>query len=116
MAHFAKVENGIVTNVLVVDNEHEHNGEEYLNSIGLDGRWIQTSYNGNIRRVYAGIGYEYLEDVDAFRSPAPYQSWVFDFDAWTWQSPIPYPTDGKDYQWNEDAGDWVEVDVDTPTL
>jgi hypothetical protein len=110
MAHFAKVENGIVTNVLVVDNEHEAYGEEYLNELGLNGRWIQTSYNHKFRKKFAGIGDEYLETEDAFRDPAPFASWVFDFDAWAWKAPIQYPTDGKDYQWDEDAGDWVEVE------
>lgn len=69
MAHFAKVENGIVTNVIVVDNEHEAYGEEYLNSLGLEGRWIQTSYNSRIRGKYAAIGYSYDEAKDKFVSP-----------------------------------------------
>lgn len=70
MAHFAKIENGIVTNVVVVDNEHEANGQEYLNSLGLDGTWIQTSYNGNIRGKYAAIGDTYDSNADEFVSPA----------------------------------------------
>lgn len=69
MAHFAKVENGIVTQVLVVGNEHEANGEEYLNSIGIEGTWIQTSYNNNFRGVFAGIGYSYDEVNDEFVAP-----------------------------------------------
>ena len=71
MAHFARIENGIVTNVLVVDNEHEANGQEYLNSLGLDGTWLQTSYNHNIRGKFAGIGDIYDEVNDIFVSPAP---------------------------------------------
>jgi len=69
MAHFAKIEEGIVTQVVVVDNEHEENGEEYLNSLGLEGRWVQTSYNGNFRGKYAGIGDEYDEENDVFVGP-----------------------------------------------
>lgn len=69
MAHFAKVENGIVTQVVVVDNEHEANGQEYLNSLGLEGTWIQTSYNNNFRGKYAGIGDIYDEEQDIFVTP-----------------------------------------------
>jgi hypothetical protein len=71
MAHFAKIENGIVTNVLVVDNEHETDGQAYLNSLGLEGKWVQTSYNGNIRGVYASIGFTYDEENDVFIAPEP---------------------------------------------
>jgi hypothetical protein len=69
MAHFAKIEDGIVTNVVVVDNEHEENGEEYLNSLGLEGRWVQTSYNANFRGKYAAIGDTYDEVADEFVGP-----------------------------------------------
>lgn len=69
MAHFAKIENNIVTQVVVVDNEHEANGQEFLNSLGLDGTWIQTSYNGNIRGKFAGIGDTYDSVADVFISP-----------------------------------------------
>jgi len=71
MAHFAKIENGIVTSVLVVDNEHEANGQEYLNGLGLEGTWVQTSYNGNMRGKYAGIGDTYDAELDVFVSPEP---------------------------------------------
>lgn len=69
MAHFAKIEDGIVTQVVVVDNEHEADGEAYLNSLGLDGAWVQTSYNGNIRSKYAAIGDTYDSVADVFVSP-----------------------------------------------
>jgi hypothetical protein len=59
MTHFAKIEEGIVTQVVVVSDEHEADGESYLNSLGLEGAWIQTSYNGTIRKIFAGIGYSY---------------------------------------------------------
>jgi len=71
MAHFAKIENGIVTTVLVVDNEHEANGQEYLNGLGLEGTWVQTSYNANMRGKYAGIGDTYDAELDVFVSPEP---------------------------------------------
>ena len=69
MAHFAKIEAGIVTQVVVVDNEHEADGEAYLNSLGLEGTWVQTSYNGNIRGKYAGIGDTYYAELDIFKAP-----------------------------------------------
>ena len=69
MAHFAKIEDGIVTQVVVVDNEHEADGEAYLNSLGLEGTWVQTSYNGNIRGKYAAIGDTYDSVADVFVSP-----------------------------------------------
>lgn len=69
MAHFAKIEDGIVTQVVVVDNEHEVNGEAYLNSLGLEGSWVQTSYNGNIRGKFAGIGDTYDSIADVFITP-----------------------------------------------
>jgi hypothetical protein len=93
MAHFAKVENGIVTNVVVVDNEREAYGEQYLNDLGLEGTWIQTSYHGNIRKEYATVGGEYLADHDAFRSPEPEGALGFDFDEWKWIMPEEQPTD-----------------------
>lgn len=70
MAHFAKIENGTVTEVLVVANEHEADGEAYLHSLGLDGKWVQTSYNANFRGKYAGIGDIYDAEQDIFISPA----------------------------------------------
>ena len=69
MAHFAKIEDGLVTNVVVVDNEHEIDGQAYLNSLGLEGTWVQTSYNGNIRGKFAGIGDTYDSVADVFISP-----------------------------------------------
>jgi len=69
MAHFAKIENGIVTDVVVVSNDHESDGEAYLNSLGLTGKWVQTSYNGNFRGKFAGLGDFYLEETDEFVSP-----------------------------------------------
>lgn len=69
MAHFANIENGVVTQVVVVDNEHETYGEQYLNDLGLAGTWVQTSYNNNFRGKYAAIGDSYDVELDEFISP-----------------------------------------------
>ena len=105
MAHYANVENGLVTSVLVVPDEHEHDGETYLNGLGLPGRWIQTSYNTRggvhygpdgepddgmpLRYNYAGIGFTYDEVRDAFIAPEPEPvaggGWILDDETLTWQ-------------------------------
>lgn len=113
MAHFAKVNSkNIVEQVLVVPDEQEHRGEEYLNELGLEGRWVQTSYNANIRKKFAGIGDEYLEKEDSFRSPSPFSSWVWKAKSWTWEAPTPKPDDGNDYSWDEDSTSWVIVEAE----
>ena len=107
MAHFAKIENNIVTEVLVVSNELEHRGADFLaNDLGLGGTWIQTSYNSNIRKQYAGIDFIYDAINDVFIAPQPFASWSLDqnFD---WQPPTPMPTEGKWY-WDEDSLSWLE--------
>lgn len=109
MAHFAKIENGIVTNVVVVDNTHEANGQEYLNSIGLEGRWVQTSYNANFGKKFAAIGDTYVASTGNFKPAKPFSSWKFDEENWYWIAPKSCPNDGKLYTWNEDAKDWVEI-------
>jgi hypothetical protein len=108
MAHFAKIENGLVTEVIVVDNIHEATGEEYLNSIGLVGRWVQTSYNANFGKKFAAIGDTYVASTGNFKPAKPWTSWKFDDEAWNWVAPKAYPTDGKSYQWNEESKDWLE--------
>ena len=70
---------------------------------------MQTSYNGNIRKRYAGVGYTYRTDLDAFITPKPYPSWTLDIDTADWKAPKPMPTDGKMYSWDEDAQNWIEV-------
>jgi len=117
MAHFAKIIDGIVTEVLVVSDEHENNGESFLNGIGLEGRWIQTSYNTSggqhsaggapLRYNYAGIGYTYDEARDAFIPPQPFPSWPLNEDTCLWEPPVPYPEDGNFYQWDESSTSWV---------
>ena len=109
MAHFAQIENNIVTQVLVVDNAQEHRGQEFLaNDLGLGGTWVQTSYNGNIRKNYAGIGYTYDQERDAFIAPKPYTKWVLNEETCIWEAPTPYPTDDKRYVWNDNRGEWEE--------
>jgi hypothetical protein len=115
MAHFAELgENNVVLRVIVVADRdtQDHTGQE-VESIGaefcrnlLGGTWKKTSYNGNIRKNYAGVGYVYDSVRDAFISPRPFPSWELDEDTCRWRAPIDYPTDGEQYRWNEDAGAW----------
>jgi hypothetical protein len=93
MAHFAKVVDSIVENVIVVPNEHEANGQEWLNSIGLDGTWVQTSYNHRIRKHFAGIGFSYDEERDAFIPPKPSEDAVLDEATCTWILPTETPAE-----------------------
>lgn len=111
MAHFAEIdENNIVIRVLVVDNSQEHRGQEFLaNDVGLGGTWIQTSYNRNFRGNFAGIGYVYDPDLDAFYIPQPYPSWTLDTNNWIWVAPVAYPNDGLPYDWDEDSQQWIEI-------
>jgi hypothetical protein len=111
MAHFAEIdENNIVKQVLVVSNEQEHRGQEFLsNDLNLGGIWIQTSYNGNIRKNYAGIGYTYDPIRDAFIPPKPFNSWILNEDTCLWESLIPYPNDNKNYIWVEEELNWKEI-------
>jgi hypothetical protein len=114
MGHYAKIdENNVVTQVVVVDNkdmsdaagvEKEHIGAAHLEKI-LGGTWKQTSYNGNIRKNYAGIGYTYRSDIDAFVAPKPYASWILNANA-QWEAPVAMPTDGQMYSWDEATTSW----------
>lgn len=123
MAHFAELdENNVVTRVIVVANKDaaDANGNE-VESIGvafcqrlLGGNWVQTSYHGNIRKNYAGIGYTYDAAIDAFVPPQPYPSWVLNPDTAQWEAPVPMPTDGKMYSWDEATQSWVEVQAPAP--
>lgn len=109
MAHFAKLdENNIVTGVYVVGDEYELTYAEWRKEFGE--MYVQTSYNNRIRFNYAGIGYSYDEAKDAFIAPKPFNSWVLNENTCRWISPIAYPSDGKDYRWNEELGDWVTID------
>lgn len=117
MAHFCELDgNNVVTRVIVVANKDtaDANGNE-VESIGVafcqklfGGNWKQTSYNGSIRKNYAGIGYSYDAGRDAFISPQPYPSWVLDENA-DWEAPVPMPNDEKMYSWDESTQSWVEL-------
>jgi hypothetical protein len=118
MAHFAKLENNIVKQVIVVSNkdildengqESEQKGIDFCKSLfGQDTNWIQTSYNGNFRKNYAGIDYQYDQTRNAFIAPKPYPSWVLNDTTCNWEAPISIPTDGKAYTWNEETLTWIE--------
>jgi hypothetical protein len=114
MAHFAQIDNNnVVIQVLVVPNEEEHRGEEFLsNDLGLGGRFIQTSYNGNIRKMFAGIGYTYNETLDIFLPPKPFESWVLNETLGQWDPPIERPIvdEDKATMWHEDTQTWSVED------
>ncbi len=110
MAHFAKIESNIVTQVIVADTQ------EWCES-NLGGEWVQTSYNTQggvhtkggtaLRKNYAGIGYTYDGTRDAFIAPQIFASWNLNEETCLWESPIPYPEDGNRYVWNEEKVAWV---------
>jgi len=114
MAHFAKVENNIVTRVIVAEVEFFDNFVD-----DSAGTWIQTSYNTKagvhlngetpLRKNYAGIGYTYDKTRDAFLPPQPYPSWTLNEDTCLWECPVAYPSDDKMYKWNETDQQWDEV-------
>jgi len=115
MAHFAELnDNNIVEQVIVVSNnelldesgiESEQKGIDFCTNL-FGGRWIQTSYNGNFRKNYAGVKYLYDPIRDAFIKPQPYPSWVLDEESCKWQAPVPYPTDNEIYFWDEESLTW----------
>ena len=118
MAHFAQLnENNEVLQVIVISNndildqygnESEDIGIEFCKSLlGQDTLWKQTSYNASFRKNYAGIGYTYDGTRDAFIPPKPYDSWVLNEGTCLWEAPVPYPTDGLDYTWDESAIQWI---------
>ena len=119
MAHFAKIDQfGYVAQVIVVDNkdtadaggvEKESIGAAFCERL-FGGTWKQTSYNGKFRKNYAGIGYKYDADRDAFVPPKPYASWLLDDFTCQWKAPTPMPTDGKKYSWDEATTSWVETE------
>jgi hypothetical protein len=121
MAHFAEIdESNTVVRVLVVPDAQEGRGQEYLaDDLGLGGTWKKTSYNtqGGVhalggtpyRKNYAGIGYTFDAEKDAFIAPKPYASWVLDEATCTWQAPVAMPNDDKIYRWDEETTNWIEV-------
>lgn len=122
MAHFAEVnEDNIVTRVLVVADDQEHRGQEFLaDDLGLGGTWFKTSYNTQagvhtnggtpFRKNYAGIGFTYDESRDAFIPPKPFASWILDEATCIWNAPTPMPVvEGKMFMWVEEDLNWQEV-------
>lgn len=113
MAHFAKVIDGIVTEVLVIEQDVVDTG-----AFGDPALWVQTSYNTHggvhpegrpLRKNYAGIGYTYDADRDAFYAPQPFASWTLNDDTCLWDAPVAHPDGGKPYYWDEATLAWVEV-------
>lgn len=113
MAHYAFLdENNIVTEVIVGIDENELiEGKDPETWYAEFRRQVckRTSYNGNIRKNYAGIGFTYDAERDAFIPHKPFESWLLDEETCRWEAPIPYPTDGLIYSWNEDVRDWEPV-------
>lgn len=117
MAHFAELGAGnVVLRVIVVSNEElmdngiesEAKGIEFCRSL-FGGNWKQTSFNGSIRKHFAGIGFTYDAQRDAFIPPKPFASWVLNEDTCLWEPPVAMPTEGGPYVWDETAGAWVAI-------
>ncbi len=112
MSHFARVQNGVVVQVLVAE-------QDYIDTLSDKEDWIQTSYNtyGGVhanggtplRKNYAGVGFSYNKTKDAFIPPQPFASWTLNDDTCLWNAPIARPTDGKPYSWDEASASWVEM-------
>jgi hypothetical protein len=117
MAYFAEIdEDGTVLKVIAVSNDDapdpapensEPLGQAFIASLGLEGTYVQTSYNGNFRKAYAGIGWRYDSEADVFIAPQPYPSWTLDA-SHDWQPPTPMPTEGGPWSWDEDTLSWIE--------
>ncbi len=115
MAHFAEIGlNNVVERVIVVHNNEllDDNGNE-VEQKGIDfckslfgGTWLQTSYNGNMRKNFAGKGFTYDAERDAFIAPKPFSKWVLNEDTCRWEAPVAYPDDGEEYVWNDNKGEW----------
>ena len=132
MAHFAEIDSeGTVQRVLVLSNSiltllpheegkiptEEHGDEEveelgtdYLQNMFPDTDWVQTSYNDNFRKRYAGKGMKYDVERDSFIPPQPFPSWLLNEESLSWEAPFPMPDDDKLYQWDEENQSWVEID------
>lgn len=117
MAHFARIENNVVSAVIVVNNgllldnndiEQESLGVSFCQSLfGDTTEWLQTSYNNNLRKNFASVGFTYDPDRDAFISPQPFASWILNETTCKWEAPIPYPDDDNYYIWDESTTSWV---------
>ena len=115
MAHFAKLNSeNVVEQVIVVDNNDapdETSGIAFLSNLFGGGTWVQTSYNNSIRKNYAGMGYTYDSERDAFIPPQPYPSWTLVESTCQWISPVPMPTDGSFYEWDESTISWKATSI-----
>lgn len=125
MAHFAELDdNNVVLRVVVINNEvltdkngneSEQKGVDFLKSLyGENTNWVQTSYNSNFRKNYAGIGSKYDAAIDAFIPPKVLQSWILNEQTYKWEPPIARPEDGKVYTWDEQTISWLEMPTPTP--
>ena len=104
MSHFAKLNNNVVTEVIVSEQDFINSG-----AVGDSFLWVQTSYNGNFRKNYAAVGYTYDKTKDAFIAPKPYPSWTLVEDTCQWEAPTAMPDDGQTYEWNEDTTAWAAI-------
>jgi hypothetical protein len=105
MSHFAKIDsNNIVQEVIVAEQDFINSG-----AVGDSFLWIQTSYNNNFRKNFAGKGFTYDKTRNAFIPPQPYESWTLNEDTCLWECPVAYPDDGNEYSWNETDQQWDEV-------
>lgn len=118
MAHYAEIGlNNLVLRVVVVANaelldangvEQEQRGADFCRNL-FGGTWVQTSYNASFRKHFAGAGFTYDSQRDAFIPPKPYASWLLDENTCTWVAPVAMPDDGQEYLWDEGSGDWKPV-------
>jgi len=124
MAHYAKVVDGTVTQVIVAE-------QEFVDTLPDKDNWVQTSYNTRggkhynpdepgiqdagipLRKNFAGIGYTYDKDIDAFYEPQPYSNWILNETTCVWEPPIPYPSDGKGYRWDQSSTSW-KINTNNP--
>ena len=106
MSHFAEIDkDNVVQRVIVAEQDFINSG-----AVGDSFNWVQTSYNNNFRKNYAGVGYTYDKTRDAFIAPKPYPSWMLDDDTCKWNAPTAHPDDDKQYSWDEDTTSWKEME------
>lgn len=109
MAYFAKINNdNLVENVVVTDDTQPNKGLDWLQS-NFPGNWIECFEDGGKRKNFASVGGSYDPELDAFIAPKPFDSWTLNKETAQWEAPVEYPTDGKDYVWNEETISWDEV-------
>jgi len=122
MAYFAKLGTGnIIETVISINNavitdangvEQEQLGVDFINKLyNTRDVWKQTSYNRNFRKNYAGIGYQYDQQRDAFIAPKPFNSWILNEDTCRWEAPVAYPQDNNQYRWNESTLSWEIIEL-----